>query len=109
MRKGRRIKYWSRKLAPIGLALVLAGCSAGGGTQSADTAKEQTAGQPQDTAQEQEVEQPQNQTQAAIQIQDPQTFEWGAEDELRLPEILAAGRVSACRRMPSRTKPGWNW
>lgn len=99
MRKGRRIKYWSRKLAPIGLALVLAGCSAGGGTQSADTAKEQTAGQPQDTAQEQEVEQPQNQTQAAIQIQDPQTFEWGAEDELTLRYAFArdfGGRAGVC-------------
>ncbi|MDE7176765.1 MAG: endo-1,4-beta-xylanase [Lachnospiraceae bacterium] len=94
MRIGRGIKRLFTKLAPIGMAFVMAGCGAGDATQNvssetAETAELEESVQRQGTVQEQD----------AVKVQDPQEWEWEAEDEQTLRRVFAqefGGRAGVC-------------
>lgn len=115
MRIGRPIKRWMRKIAPFGLAFVIAGCGAGSGVQNAgeqtaETVDTQDAAQGQENADAQDVMQGHDAAgeQAAAQdaLQDPQDWEWGAEDEETLRYAFAqgfGGRAGVCVPMAALT------
>lgn len=99
MKKGIRINSLFMKLAPVGIAFVMVGCGAGGGTQSVNTPAAETV-EAENPAEEQEAAK----TPDAVQVQNPQEWAWDAEDEQTLRCVFAqefGGRAGVCVPMPA--------
>lgn len=96
MRRGGLKNRFFTKLALAGIAFVIAGCGASGKTQdgSAETAETREVD---NTVQGQEAETEQEPAQETVQ--DPQAWEWDAEDEQTLRYAFAnefGGRAGVC-------------
>lgn len=96
MRRGGLKNRFFTKLALAGIAFVIAGCGAGGKTQdgSAETAETREVD---NAVQGQEAETEQEPAQETVQ--DPQAWEWDAEDEQTLRYAFAnefGGRAGVC-------------
>lgn len=94
MRKGTGINCFLKKLAPLGIALIIAGCGAGGATQNVSFGTAETV-ETENPAEEQDVAK----TPDAEQVQNPQEWAWDEEDEQTLRYVFAQkfdGRAGVC-------------
>lgn len=104
MRKDGRFHRFITKLAAVGMAFAVVGCGADGETQSdnaqtAETVETQETEQGQETTDEQEAAQD-------MTAQNPQDWEWDAEDEQTLRYAFAqsfGGRAGVCVPMAAIT------